>query len=64
MGKKMLMNTENSLIVVVSACVVWIYLDVPCEVKGSKKENHLQSLSGQELRALLPGFMLGFVKSI
>lgn len=60
----MLMNIENSLIDVVSACVVRIHLDVPCEVKGSKKENHLQLLSGQELSALLPGFVLGFVKSI
>lgn len=37
-GKQMLMNIEDSLIDVESACVVWIHLDVPCEVKGSKKK--------------------------
>lgn len=58
------MNIENFLIDVVSACVVWIHLDVPCEVKRSTKQNHLQSLSGQELRAFLNIFMLRFVKSI
>lgn len=36
------MNIENFLIDAVSAGGVWIRLDVPCEVKGSKKQNHLQ----------------------